>query len=211
MNKSTILAIVIFFSYFQLQAQSSKFKKIATDDPVVEQLSEAARKSISIQADFTQKKYLDFLEEEIISKGKFYFYKGKLKWAYQSPTKYIILIKNGEITISDDEKTTKYDVSSNKLFGILNDIMLHLIQGKFIEDDAFGIDFFQNEDQIKVILRPKMVYMANFLQEIHMFMNSSNALVSEIKMLEANGNYTSIYFSERILNEKISDEVFQIN
>ena len=47
----------------------------------------------SIESDFTQEKNLSVLSEKIISKGHFVFKKeNMLRWEYQSPSKYLIVI-----------------------------------------------------------------------------------------------------------------------
>ena len=57
----------------------------------------------SIKTDFTQKKKMEFLENDIISNGQMLLSaEGFLKWQYTNPNKYSIIFKSNQIYINDN-------------------------------------------------------------------------------------------------------------
>ena len=168
MNKivSTIVGLLIFTSI--LYAQEEKFTPIQNIDQVKNELAKLTENTQTIQSPFTQEKHLSFLEENIISKGEFFFKSpNQLRWEYSEPFEYIIVFNDKNIFIKDDGKISTFDTESNKMFSEINNMMIGTIQGNlFTDSERFHVKYFESKSQYLLELEPKMEEMKGMLKNI---------------------------------------------
>ena len=95
----------------------------------------------------TQEKYLDILQEKMVSKGWFYYQKeNKVRMEYGAPFKYLLVINGTKISIKDNNsKSTKIDVGRNLVFKQISNLMIDCINGRFLENKGFSMTLFQNK------------------------------------------------------------------
>lgn len=208
-NMISLLAVLIFLK--PLSAQSD-FIPVKNIDAVQAEIENSSKSVKSIKSQFTQYKYLDVLEDEIESKGKFLFKAPDfLKWEYQSPYEYIILRKGDKMLINDEGHIKEYDIAGNKAFSAINNMMVNLVTGNFFESGEYKATFFENEEMYKVELKPTQRQMVDFLDNIALFFDRKDIHLQHIQMNEMSGDYTKIVFSEKILNAEIPDTAFTID
>ena len=66
---------------------------------ILQQIKSQAQKINSIEAGFVQTKNISFIDEQLISGGKFWFSRpDKMRWEYQTPFFYSIIINGDNIT-----------------------------------------------------------------------------------------------------------------
>lgn len=165
----------------------------------------------SIESDFTQEKSLSLLSEKIISKGHFVFKKENLlRWEYNSPYKYLIVINKDKIWIKDDKKTSKYDMNSNKVFKEINDIMIACVQGNIFKSGKFKVAYFENDKYYKLELIPLQKNMKESLKKINMYFDKNVTSVNKLDMIEPNEDYTILEFINKKLNGPIADHIFTV-
>ncbi len=171
----------------------------------------ASENSLSIASDFEQMKHLSFLEEDVKSRGIFYFQKeNKLRWEYSQPFYYLIIFNNDTVLIQDENKTNVYDAASGNMFRQINEIMLSMVNGSILESDDFEFEYFEKSSSYKLELRPLDENMKEFLSKIHLFINKKDMTVDELLMLEKSGDYTRIRFINKRLNEEIPQHTFDL-
>ncbi len=171
----------------------------------------ASENSLSIASDFEQMKHLSFLEEDVKSRGIFYFQKeNKLRWEYSDPFYYLIIFNNDTVLIQDENNTNVYDAASGKMFRQINEIMLSMVNGSILESDDFEFEYFEKSSSYKLELRPLDENMKEFLSKIHLFINKKDMTVDELLMLEKSGDYTRIRFINKRLNEEIPQHTFDL-
>lgn len=178
--------------------------------PVQQQLIKASGSLNTITSDFIQHKHLDYLSVVIESKGKFWFSKpATLRWEYTDPFKYLILINNGKITIKDDEKKNEFDVNSNKVFQELNDLIVNSVNGTLIESNKYDFEMWENKEYWLVKLVPKNPEIKKVLNHMELYFLKTDKSVNQIKMVEADNDYTLITLTNRKFNNPIQPSVFQ--
>jgi outer membrane lipoprotein-sorting protein len=166
---------------------------------------------LSISSEFVQKKHLDFLEEDVESKGKFYFKKeDQLRWEYSTPFFYLIIFSGDSVIISNDEKTNTFDASSGRMFKEISNIMVSMVDGSILDSDRFTCTYFENPDTYLLELIPQDVNMKAFLSKVRIFISKSDYTAEELFMVESSGDYTHIHFINKRLNEKIPDHIFEL-
>ena len=177
-----------------------------------QKMFETSEHTHSISSDFIQLKHLSFLEEDVESKGKFFFQKeNKLRWEYTEPFYYLILFNNDSILIRDDSRTNIYDAASGRMFREINNIMMSMVNGTILESENFEFEYFQNASGYKLELTPLEDNMKEFLSKIRLFINKQDYSVDELYMLERSGDYTHIRFINKQLNEDIPQHIFDLH
>lgn len=169
-----------------------------------------SKETNSLQSDFTQIKNLSILSEKITSKGSFWFMKqNNLRWEYTDPYKYIIVINKDKILIKDENnKVRKYDMSANKVFKEINDIMISCVNGDILKSNKFSIHYYENDKSFKLELIPLAKSMKESLKKINMYFDKSVTSVIKLEMIENGDDSTIIDFTNKKLNETISTDKF---
>lgn len=190
---------------------SQSFKQVKDTTLLKQKIESMSKNTNSIESDFSQEKNLSMLSEKIVSKGHFVFKKDNLlRWEYNSPTKYLIVINKDKILIKDEKKTTKYDMNSNKVFKEINDIMLSCVQGTIFKSNKFKTAYFENEKYYKLELKPLVKNMKDTFKTINLMFDKTVSSVVKIEMIETSEDVTTIDFLNKKLNAAIPQELFII-
>ena len=161
--------------------------------------------------DFEQLKHLSFLEEDVESRGVFFFQKeNKLRWEYREPFFYLIIFNNDTVMIRDENKTNVYDAAAGKMFRQINEIMLSMVNGTILESDDFDFEYYEKPSSYKLELTPLDKNMQEFLSKIRLFINADDLSVDELYMIEKSGDFTRIRFINKRLNEEIPQHTFDL-
>ena len=162
----------------------------------------------TITSDFIQYKHLDFLSNDIESRGKLAFKAPDLvKWEYVKPFTYAILFKNQTLYINDDGNKSNMDVGGNKIFEQLNELITASIRGDIFNTSQFDVSYYNEDGDSLVHLKPKDAQFAAFIQAFHMTFDNKGE-VKKVKMIEPSNDYTLIVFSNRKTNQPLSDADF---
>lgn len=187
------------------------YSKLENPDQLKKQITESARQTQSLSSDFTQEKHLTMMEEVLVSKGKFLFKKeNQVRWEYDSPINYTILISNNRFMIDNDGKISTFNTESNKMFREINNMILMAIQGNFVNDTAFSAGYFENNKYYLAMLTPRDNIMKNILESIEIFFDKTGINLEMVKFIEPEGDYTQITFLNRKKNIKIEDDQFTL-
>ncbi|MBC8485136.1 MAG: outer membrane lipoprotein carrier protein LolA [Bacteroidetes bacterium] len=208
-SKLSFVLFVLVFYCLSSFSQSS-FKAIKDISLFKSNLAEMTEKTNTIKSDFIQEKNLSFLSEKIISKGLFYFKKeSKIRWQYTEPFDYLIIINDDKIYIKDEDRESKYDMASNKIFKEINKIISGCVQGDILNNDKeYKIEYYENDNFYYVKLTPYSEKMKEFLSNINIYFDKKDFSVSKLEMIELSGDYTIIEFINKKLNEEIPDKEF---
>lgn len=206
-----VLFLAAFLTYSTSFAQSFKTMKDSKD--FQSKLHAIAAKTTSLQSDFVQIKHLDVLSEDIESNGiLIYKADNKLRWEYTTPLEYLIILKDGKVSIKDEGKVSSYDLSGNKTFQKINEMMIGSIQGDLLVNEAdYDYEFKENSTTYLVVMYPKEKKVQEFMKSINIYFSKKDYSVEQVKMLEQSGDYTLMKFKNKKTNANISDKVFNIN
>jgi len=176
------------------------------------QVKQVAQNTQTISSNFIQEKEMSMITEKIISKGKFYFKKEKmLRWEYMEPFSYVIVIRNDNISVIDENQVSRFNVRSNKIYLEINRIILGSIQGTLLNDENnFLPEFLENQSTFIVVLKPLSAKLRESLKEIMIHFNRKDYSVDQIEMFEPGGDRTRITFTSKKLNQPIADEKFMV-
>lgn len=162
----------------------------------------------TILSDFTQSKHLDFLDNDIITKGQLAFKSpNNIKWSYIDPFKYSVIFKNETLYINDEGNKSNVDIGSNKMFKQLNKLIINSVKGDMFDDDAFSMEYFKQDGSNLVYFTAKDAKLSKYIKTFHITFNNEGD-VEQVKMIEPSGDFTRITFSNRELNSPINDALF---
>lgn len=174
-------------------------------------MSETTGKISSVKADFTQEKNLEAIEETVISKGSFRFQRpGKIRMEYSSPYKYLLVINGEKITIRDERKTSSFSTRGNRLFTIINNIILDCMQGTALDNRDFKSTVYRNETHYLIVMVPVKKELKDYFGNIRIHLDMKNMDVTRLDMNEPSGDQTKILFTNRDLNGHVSENDFVV-
>ena len=194
-------------------AQSLQKASPEQSKKMVEAANKATAAVKTIQCDFTQVRQSAMVKEKMTSKGKMYFSGTNLKWAYTSPNQYALIVKDGgqQVYIQQDGKTKKAEGQSAQLFKGIAQIVMGSVTGAALSENGdFAVEMFTQGGKWVAKLTPKQPKMKKMFTAIYLYFNESHNAVSKVEMQEANGDTTTITFTNLRLNEKVADAVFEV-
>ncbi|MBQ4821346.1 outer membrane lipoprotein carrier protein LolA [Aquimarina sp. MMG016] len=172
-------------------------------------VSASALNSKTIVNTFTQLKHIDFLSNDIESKGDLYFKAPDvIKWSYTDPYEYSVIFKDKKLYINDAGKKSDVNLASNKVFKKLNDLIARSVSGDMLDDSQFTIEFYKKDNVYIAKLTPKDKTLSTMFKQIVLRFNKNDFLVSSVKLIEPSDDYTLIKFENKSVNQPIQDAVF---
>ena len=198
---------LLFFinSFLNAQVKLSDSEAKSLKGKVVEK----SKKTTSIISNFIQSKHLSFLSKDIISKGELVFKSPNLiKWSYVTPFKYSVIFKENKLFVNDDGTKSDIDISSNKVFKELNNLIVSSVKGDMFDDDKFNIKYYKSGKDYLVVFDAKDDSVKSFINTFELTFDSNSYNVLKVKMVESSEDYTLIEFKNHQINKPIRDEVF---
>ena len=184
-----------------LGASAQTLKKATPEQAkkMVETVNKATAAVKGIQCDFTQVRQSAMLKEKQTSKGKMSFSGKNLKWEYNEPNKFALVVKeeNGQqqVYIQQDGKTKKADGQSGQLFKGIAQIVMGSVTGTALSDNGdFTVEMYTQGDKWVAKLTPKQPKLKKMFTSIYLYFNEKHNAVTKVEMKEANGDETVITF-----------------
>jgi len=213
-KKSTVLLILALFCVTALMASpaDTTYKVLKDTTLLKSRIANYSKSLETIESSFLQMKYLSVLTEPSRSTGYFCFKNpGMVRWEYDEPFKYLVVIKNDRIFLKDDNKTRSYDMTSSKAFVVLSSNLGKLLQGDIFTNKAdFTCKYFENDADYKLVLIPKEKELKKIFGSIMLYFDKKLFSVSKVVMIEVSGDKTEIEFTGRKINQGVSDDKFNI-
>jgi outer membrane lipoprotein-sorting protein len=205
------LTILFLFLIKVACAQPVGFKKISSETDFRNGLAQTSQATNSISSDFIQEKNLSLLDEKVVSKGIFRFKKeNKVRMEYTHPFKYLMVINGDKVTIKDQQKSNSFSAGSNKLFSIINTIIIDCVKGTALDNKDFTNKLFESEKNYLVELIPVKKDLKQFFTVINVYLDKKDYSVIKIDMKEPSGDNTLITFTNKEINATIQDAEFNI-
>jgi outer membrane lipoprotein-sorting protein len=205
MSKSLTVFLLILFPFF-LSAQD--WKSLDANDPMLTGLKSTLDVMTSIKGDIQQEKLFAFLTEKLISKGVFIYQKdSKLRWQFNEPIEYIILINENSMRLKEDGEEKKYK-GMNQILRQVKEIILGCIDGSIMSNANYKTAFSTNGTNIRIQLQPKEKNLKEFIQQIDVEFAKEGSVLKKVTLTDPSGDETDILFSNVKSNETIDESVF---
>ena len=198
---------VVMLLLFVTTGSAQTLKKATPEQAkkMVETVNKATATVKGIQCDFTQVRQSAMLKEKMTSKGKMSFSGKNLKWEYTEPNKFALTVKEEkgqqQVYIQQDGKTKKADAQSGQLFKGIAQIVTGSVTGTVLSDNGdFTVEMYTQGDQWVAKLTPKQAKLKKMFSSIFLYFNDKHSAVTKVEMKEANGDTTTITFTNMKLS-----------
>ncbi len=201
MQKIIILfAVGLLSMHLQGQEQNSVLKEIIKRNKTIH----------TVESDFIQVKHISFFEDSLVSSGKFFFRRpDKMVWKYEHPFLYAIVITGDSISFRDEKKLRQFDAGTNVMFSQIKQVIFNMVSGNMLTDSSYQTALVKTPSYNIVQFNPKNEVMKKYLHRIDLYFDKKTSDMIQIKMNEASGDYTFLYFKNRKLNQPLSNNVFK--
>lgn len=179
---------------------------------VIAKINAAASGMKSMSCSFTQTKHLSLLSDKMESRGMMYYSQpGKLRWEYTSPYDYLFVFNGAKVYMGNKSKKDVIDTSTNKVFKEIARIMMNTVTGRALSGaDDFTVSVAEAPAAWLVTLVPKKKDMKQMFSRIEMSFGKSNSIISELTLIEKNGDKTVIKFADIKTNTALNENLFAI-
>lgn len=212
-RKIAILSVLVFSVFFLSTAafsQQSQLRPVSALAEFKAKFAVESAKVTTITSDFKQQKQLLALTETITSTGKFWFKReNKVRIDYLQPFVYRMIMNGDKMQVRDDQKASTINIRSNKLFQQVNRIMVDCVSGTILESRDFSSRVFEGDTFYQLELTPTSKTLRDFFQVIIVNVSKKDFSVDSIAMNEPTGDSTVITFTNKSLNQTVSDETFR--
>ena len=180
---------------------------------IIKQINNASAQMHSLECDFVQTKFLNILDDKMVSKGKMYYQQAdKLRWEYISPYTYTFILNENQVLLKNDNRSDIIDVNQNKIFKEIARMMMNSIVGNCLSDEkSFKTTVeFSGNDWVATLI-PLKRDMKQMWNRLVLHINPDLKVVYKVEMHEPSGDYTVIDLINIKTNNNISLKVFDIN
>ena len=205
MKKGLFIIYLLFAAHFTLMAQQSEMQ-------IRQKISRIASSIKTMSCDFIQTKHLKMLNDDMVSKGRMYYQQSnRLRWEYTSPYTYTFIINNDKVLLKNSQRNDVIDVNSNKLFKEIARIMMNSVVGNCLNDEtSFKSSISVSGEEWVATLLPQRKDMKQMFQKIILHFSQKQAVVTQVELIEKNGDRTIIDLKNIKTNETISANMFTI-
>ncbi|MCL2072944.1 MAG: outer membrane lipoprotein carrier protein LolA [Marinilabiliaceae bacterium] len=203
-NKIIVIIVVMLMFYINAFAQPNNVKLIDNEEKksIENKLIESSQNIKSLQCNFKQEKTSTLLTEKSVFTGKLSYNAPLfLKWEYNSPLDFALIIDKNEIYIQNENGTNS---NSNKMFKYLGEMIISVINGNILTDTKnFKTEYYNNEkdsETIIVKLIPVQKRVKDIFSAIQIKIDTKNWLANEIFMDEKSGDTTIIFLTHIKVN-----------
>ena len=70
---------------------------------------------------------------------------------YTSPFNYLLIINGDKVTIKDRQKSNSFSTGSNKLFTIINNIIIDCVKGTSLDNKDFSNKIYSGDKELAFI------------------------------------------------------------
>ena len=179
---------------------------------IIAQINKASAQLHSLECDFVQTKYLNILDDKMVSKGRMYYQQAdKLRWEYISPYTYTFILNENQVLLKNDNRSDIIDVNQNKVFKEIARMMMNSIVGNCLSDEkSFKTTVDVTGKDWVATLIPLKRDMKQMWNRLVLHINPDQKVVYKVEMHEPSGDYTIIDLINIKTNKNISSEVFDI-
>ncbi len=178
-------------------------------EALVTEIDKANLNVKTLSAAFTQEKSSPMLAEKVVQKGTLHYKApAKMRWAYSTPEVMTIVFSDGKTVLKDKKGTSV----PNKMVGELGSMIVNAVNGQFLKDNtSFSSSYYRQigSGDVTVKLKPLNKRMKLYYKEITLVLDKKDCLARKIVLAEANGDVTTIVFSDKKVNVQISDTLFK--
>lgn len=189
----------------------TNFKPVADVNSVKATFSQQLSATQTLTSDFTQIKQLKLLKEDITSKGQFFYKKAnKVRIAYTTPYKYLVVLNNGQMSITDHYgKKTAVNSRNSKSLQSINKVMIDCMSGNIFNNNDFNVKVAKSTQEYWVQLFPKTSDLQSMFKKIDVYFSIGKLYINKMVITELNGDITTMNYTNVKANTSLNEQLFK--
>lgn len=210
MKKFSISFLLVLVSFVAF-AQQKPLDESRSND-LVAVLTQATANIKSLECKFVQTKQMSMLADSTRAEGKMYYVApDKIRWEYDSPYKYALVVNGEKVLMQSEAKTEIVDAKSNRMYKGITDIIMGSVTGKKLFDkSAFDVKLFDDGSTWRAELKPLKKDLKRMFKLLTFRFDKKSNLVCGIEFTEISGDVTCIRFSDRVVDGSVDNGLFQM-
>ena len=194
-------------------AAAAQVSGIADMQKFESRLKETSDKLTSIESDFLQVKHLDMFDEDVTSKGKFYYLKdNKISLDYSQPLSYLIVINGSRLKIVADGKKSVMQLNTNKMMNEMQDMITACMVGDLNRmNESYNLKYQEDNNQYIISITPRSKQVKDYVSAIEIRLSKADMSVDQLRMYENEADYTDYKFSNKRFNQLKDESRFAID
>jgi outer membrane lipoprotein-sorting protein len=179
------------------------------DRQIVEKIMQGNAHYTSFKGEFKQIRRLDYMDEDIVSEGTFYYRKpGQMVLRFSDPEGDVMLVDGDRLTLaSAGGKRTVSAQSDPKIRGIKT-VLTSAMQGNALEMGAREITCRETPGQY--VVTAKLDAESQLFETVVACYDRKDLSLVALTTKESEDNYTTYELSGKVFNQPIEDAVFKI-
>ncbi len=204
-----IINFLIFLFSLQMLAQTGSLT-VSEKQAFKASVIEKSNGINNFSAEFSQVRHMKMMDGSARSQGKVYYQSpASLKWEYTIPYNYQLLFKGSKLFITEEGQLSEVDLSSNKLFEKMGELVAGSLNGKILmADKDFDITYLYADPYVRARIIPLDLNLKAMFSEIWISFNPEH-LIRSVRLIDPSGDYTEISMKNIKINQPIPSSVFQ--
>lgn len=167
----------------------------------------------SIKCDFSQEKSMVMLENSVAMSGDFYYdSRGDICLDYMKPIGNKIIFTGEKFMMLNSGKKTVAKLSSNPMLRQLSQMLIACMTGDVSKfKSGWDIDYTLVSGEYILTLTPINSRVRRMVSNIVLHFVETDMSLSQMKMVEQNGNTSAYKFFNKVVNGEINASYFELN
>ena len=200
-----LLISSLFFSFISI---SDGYTLVKDSSICSRKILEKSTLTNTLSANFSERKISSLYNTPKTAKGKLFFKKNdKIRWEHFDPNHQVILINGKKIKYQENHKEIK-NTTSTMVVKKIQKLMLNLINGNFLAQKEFLINYYENNQNYKLILKPLNKKIGRYLSEVDLIFDKNSLELKEMELCENETEKVEYTFSNIQINKSIDDSNF---
>ncbi len=200
-------------TYLLLLFASPCFAESTELVPVLAELKQAAAETETLSSNFVQEKHLSIFAEKLLSNGRFFYQKpDRLRWELLTPVAsgFVLQGKQGQRWNGLSREQERFSVETDPIMGM---IAQQLLAWARVDLDWLQTRYrieLQTAKPVSLRLYPLDEGEAGFIDYLQILFANDQRHLSEVLMVEVEGDSTLLRFSEVAINTELPADAFAV-
>lgn len=204
---SLFLALIFITN---LSAQNQEITDDNRINIITEAITNKCNEINTLECNYIHEKSISLLDDKLKMEGSVTFMlPNNLHWSCKNNDNQSFTLKNDSIRINNGNGINIMPVQEHLIFREIHKIINNSICNKsFIDHNNFRPSFYEDENNVIIILKPKKNRMKSLFGEMCFFFDKNSFLINKIEITDSNNDITTISISDIYINETIDTEIF---
>ena len=215
-NKFFLILGLLMISLTMMTAENDRVKELSNHEQIqfIAAMADTLSSVNTLKTSFIQERHLDLFMDKLVSKGYCFFDEpDRLRWEITESYRSILIYNQKKVAKFDfeDGHLRKLNHGETDIIREVLQQVLFWMKGDFSESSkVYDISIFQEED-FKLILRPKSVELLKYISSIELGIDKGLKLVKSVTINESSNDYIKIIFQKEEYNRIFNSKLFDLN